>query len=215
MKKAILKLFVVGLLLIFAIPGYAEYITVDESYYVGSRSLATGGITAGGAWATGNPTITWNISIEDSGQYAGWVKYSYTWNVTDGGNLSHIIFEISDNEDTVAADFSSGLVDYYDLNNSNPDMPTGFRGIKFDSPGTAITFYSKHLPMWGDFYAKDGKVGGTWNTAWNNGIGTDPTGDPFTNWIPVPDTKTVPIPSAAWLLGAGLVGLVGIRRRFA
>ena len=202
------------LLLVLAVPVYAEYINVSPDDYAGSRSLATGGITAGGAWATGNPTLTWNIEIEDSGQYAGWVKYIYTWNVSAGGNLSHIIFEISNNEQTVAVDFSAGLVDYYSADNGNPGMPSGFRGIKFNSPGNTITFYSTHLPMWGDFYAKDGNAGGLGtNTAWNIGNGTDPSGEPFTNWIPVPDTKPVPIPGAIWLLGASLLGLVGIKRR--
>jgi hypothetical protein len=36
----------------------------------------------------------------------------------------------------------------------------------------------------------------------------------FTATLEAKDHTTVPIPGAMWLLGSGLVGLVGIRRRF-
>jgi len=226
----VLRKYLIGLLLLtallgFAVPSYADYIAVDPGDYSGTRSLSGGGIIAGGAWASDNPTLTWDIGLvtDPSSQHYGLVQYTYTWTASTGGALSHIILEVS--ADATANDFVFvspwlGIPATYSSGNSNPNMPYSVYGIKFNREGLPetttyeITFYSTRLPMWGDFYAKDGQAGGAgWNTAWNTGFGTDPTGTNFTNWVAVPDTRVVPLPGALWLLGAGLLGLVGIRRR--
>ena len=74
------------------------------------------------------------------------------------------------------------------------------------------------MPVWGDFYAKDGKVQGVTNTLWNAGFtnpDTDPSDAPSDgtadSHVLVPDT-TIPEPASAALLGVGLAGLLARRR---
>ena len=66
-------------------------------------------------------------------------------------------------------------------------------------------------PLVMDFYAYlNGGVIDSARAIWNGSgfdFSTSPTG-------PYNRTPAVPIPAAIWLFGAGLVGLVGVRRRF-
>jgi hypothetical protein len=100
--------------------------------------------------------------------------------------------------------------------------PGDIFGIKWgtdNGPTTlAITIITDRAPMWGDFYAKDGEYSGQKQYAYNSMFGSD-TNAPIGNgnnggWVLVPDTTVVPIPSAVWLLSSGLIGLVGLRRKF-
>lgn len=115
-------------------------------------------------------------------------------------------------------------------NGGNPNLPAALYGIKFDTGSDNVddatyTFQSTQAPIWGDFYAKDG-VGvtgsgppGPATTAWNTGIGTDPTDSTrvFTDWIPTPDTVTtgvIPEPSSIALLGTVAGGVAyALRKR--
>jgi hypothetical protein len=60
-------------------------------------------------------------------------------------------------------------------------MPdSGIYGVKFetrqDDPANkvTITFTTLHQPVWGDFYAVDGKKPGSPTYAYNTGFGIDP-----------------------------------------
>ncbi|MBU4232791.1 MAG: hypothetical protein KKF43_09720 [Proteobacteria bacterium] len=148
--------------------------------------------------------------------------------------LSHWILEVSN--PALRSDFSgfNGIqVPYvgqyvpalWETGSSNLGMPTNIYGIKFSSDtdfvkaGTQIytfSFDTLRMPIWGDFYAKDGNNDGG-NYAFNKGFGTDPGSDTedFNPWIVVPDSKTavIPIPGTVLLLGSGLVGLGLLRFR--
>lgn len=94
--------------------------------------------------------------------------------------------------------------------NGNPGMPDvnvlgndadDIWGVRFtpdeEVNTTTVTFTTPQVPVWGDFYAKDG--GGTGANAiyaYNAGFGNDPTGNNITNWIPVPDGESTPAPPA-------------------
>ena len=104
-------------------------------------------------------------------------------------------------------------------------------GVRFtrtstnDLNTTMVVFTTPEVPVWGDFYAKDG--GGTGTSAiyaYNAGFGTDPAANAtsFINWIPRPDGQPRPVtqgevPETAslivWSLLVGSVGLVAQRRR--
>lgn len=194
--------------------------------YVGSLSSVDYGILGGGSWITPGPTILgWSVVFEPT--LWAW-RYSYDLS-HPGGETSHFILEVSETftiEDILWAEgeFGNVLVDWFQPDGSNPGMPDPIYGIKFDETydtDTHLEFLTRRSPVWGDFYAKDGKQAGLWAYAYNAGFSlTDPVGPPqdgsLLNHLLVPDTLTpVPEPSTLLLLGAGLAGgaLVWRKRR--
>ncbi len=203
-------------------------VPVAPGDFTGSRD-ATNGITGTVDWG-GDPgfSLDWNIT-----QSGNTFHYTYTIDVPRK-DPSHFILELSDN--VTPQNFDS-LFSNFELTGtggsitgpgtfgpgpSNPDIPGDIYGIKIDFSGDStlpyiLEFDSLKAPMWGDFYAKDGRSGGIPATAYNNGFGTDPTLATldFTNWIAVPDTLVaVPEPQTYLLLGSSLLlGFVLRRRR--
>ena len=223
------------LISLFVIFGAFVCVSSGQAYVVASQGVHGGpvpggeligrgidtsaGIAATAAWATGGASLSWNI-VAVTGGY----QYSYLWTGSDK-NLSHIILEVSSN--TIAGDFwgyttnpESGDPKTYspsDPGNSNPNLPGPIYGLKFepgsDSTSFSFSFISDRAPMWGNFYAKDGTDDhGTVDVyAYNTGFTLTGVNSYY---AAVPDTLTVvPIPPAVWLMGTGLLGLIGIRRR--
>ena len=113
---------------------------------------------------------------------------NYVAYYTDVENYEGTPFDLDDLANT--AEVLSGLVDLSDINFMRIDdiIGAGEGGTNYDE-ATYFGYASDHLIYDGGSY----------------GGGAD--------WNAVGVINAVPIPAAVWLLGSGLIGLVGIRRR--
>lgn len=161
-------------------------------------------------WENTSTSLTWTVTWYDFDEpsWAGWYLYEYEWSAQNKSS-SHYIIEVSPEGDLPAFDEATwnDIADYSDLGGEDPaaklyvtggadqpNMPDDLYGIKFDSPGEPLTetvwFYSRRVPVWGDFYAKDGAEAGVVAEAWNAGFtkpDTDPT-DPIASLVDGPNT---------------------------
>lgn len=167
-------------------------------------------------------TISWEVTYNPG----GWWRYSYTLQVYRAA-VSHFTIETSPDFGPNDIFNATGGFGHYTIGTwnpgpGNPYMPESIYGIKFDeTAGTTlnVAFDSYREPVWGDFYAKCGAVGGTQNTAWNAGFSAPDPEDPIGNGsvafhILVPDTTVViPEPSGLIALSAGVLGALGLMRR--
>ncbi len=202
-----------------AVPAFGSFMT-----YSGSLSTDDGGIEGTGIWVTEGVTISWSISGDEAGPWL----YEYVL-VVPTGDVSHMILEVSDSfgEDDLLNEegpFHGFEIDTFVPGPANPELPSDMYGIKFDNATElvfAVSFESYRNPVWGDFYAKNGNVGGSGvNTVWNSGL-TDPDSDPVAKasdgsldgHLLVPDTINIPEPATVLLLASGLLPVVWRSRR--
>jgi hypothetical protein len=194
--------------------------------YTSPSTSPPGGMVATGGWQNTGTRLSWTVTHR--GDYT-W-DYVYTWSTTKR-DLSHIIIEVS--SDFTAADMLSWSSSHSTENNAfegpkwhAQHSPAPIFGIKWDLAVNTRTFtlslHTTRAPMWGDFFAKDGK-----NTyAWNSGFGFDKNnphavGDghagewvnnTYRAWVLVPNT-IIPEPGTVFLLGGGLLILALYARR--
>ncbi len=157
-----------------------------------SQPGADGIINGTGNWVAPDHTTTlsWVVSFDSS--ISNLVHYKYILTHSKG-ETSHLIFEVSPDFTVLdilnpSGDFNINEVTIgtFDGNgNSNPGIPESIFGVKFPCAfglTTRVEFDSTRLPVWGDFYAKDGQAGGLgFNAVWNAGFtspDTDPTNPP-------------------------------------
>ncbi len=174
---------VVGMLIMLCLAGSAWAIP-----YTGSISYDYG-LVGTTPWAPGTgdkngATLSWEVEFNDASEL--WT-YDYTFDVTNSDKvkeISHLIIEVSDSfidnniydGTTTTADewvASRGLDSFGD--DGNPGIPGDIYGIKWDTTGDpdklAWTIVTDRMPMWGDFYAKDGTYDGHKIYAYNTGFG--------------------------------------------
>jgi hypothetical protein len=194
----------------------------------GSRSsVVGGGITATQGWSGGGFTLSWDIEETSPGVWT----YDYTIDVSTGPqtkDVSHFLLEVTQD----AQPFSilggtsapiEGPQIYSNAQPSNPGLPNAFYGVKFnygndDSNIVNYTIVTNRSPVWGVFYAKDGKTGGQDVIAYAAALADPNFRTSMTlgveSFIVRPDgMSVVPLPAALPLLGSGLIALLGLRRR--
>ena len=226
MKKLFTSTIFIISIFLLAAPASASIIwgTDASGELIGSRD-SNGGITATDGWAGGNFELSWIVE-EDNGLWT----YIYTVNTEDPldpektKDISHFILEVTEDGNPFNifgdTDAFEGPKTWTEAS-GNPEMPNDIYGIKFDFGGSPATYtiIIDRAPVYGVFYAKDGRDDGDEVVAWSNALNS-PTyrtdsGFTTTDFIVRPDSVgVVPVPGAVWLLGSGLIGLAGIRKKF-
>lgn len=189
------------------------------------------GITATPNWSTSGTWLSWEITAMEGDLW----HYEYVWH-TDGADLSHIIIEVT--EGAPGSDFWDWEYAYSgvqegdptfgwfgpDQGSSNLGMPGSIYGFVLntteDTPIFGFEFTTWRAPVWGDFYAKDGKhnSGGPdagFTYAYNVGFSLEDGNDGLHIARPNGQVQIADGGLTVALLGATLMGVSMLRRRLA
>jgi hypothetical protein len=183
----------------------------NASLNSGSLTNAAG-VTATDGWNT-DPgfEITWQVSMTPKG-WDGTIDlyhYVYTLTSTTGGDLNTPVsrfglgvsstFTMADERNVTA---NGETVTPPIVPNWNDLAPAMVFGFSSPTKNLTIAFDSDRAPVWGDFFAGDGKVDGVDCWAYDDGL-VDNEGEQ----IAVPDSKTTTVvPEPATLIVWSLLG---------
>ena len=228
MKKATLLvmvwIFAGFLALLYVTPAHAAPIWGSDASGNDLTSTRTssdgGGVDATEEWNNGGFTIEWNIS---QGTDKLW---TYIYNLTGyTKEFSHFILEFTKDNNPYTININEKYEGprEWSLSTSNPLMPNPIYGVKFDygdSTNVTYTMVTDRAPVWGVFYTKDGVNDDTkidvvaWSTALNSSDYRTNESLTTTDFIVRPDGGVpIPEPSTILLVGTGLLGLIGFKRK--
>lgn len=205
----------------------------------GTDAAYSGTTNLMGSLGYNDMSVSWNVTTTTT---PGLLQYTYTFSGYTAPAISHLILGLTDGTapgttrctlsngcltnlqyatGTTSAFFAASatptLADFGPAA-GNPGFPAAasFYGAKFeplpDVNGTLrIRFLSNRLPVWGDVYAKGGSTQYAYNAGLANRASTD-VGDFVARPDGVPQA-VVPEPATYAMLGVGLLGIVGLRRR--
>jgi|HigsolmetaAR202D_1030399.scaffolds.fasta_scaffold06250_2 hypothetical protein len=193
---------------------------IGDYYYGTLSSSQGGGIDGFGLWANGAFSLSYKATWYSATQYL----YEYTFTITQK-DMSHWILGLSDNCTAaciVGLTVSGTSAKQAEVKtytpqdgNSNPGMPGNLYGVKWDISGDGtgtftFSFFSDRVPVFQNFYAKDGRGGGDWTYAYNTGFANG------MSMLLAPDTKVlsvVPEPHVYVGLAPALLALAYVARK--
>ena len=197
------RIFLVGLVMMLFMFGMIRFVNADTIVDTGTNESGTNwGLFntttfPGYQWLAGEFTLDKGYTITD---VEGWLKPNVAGTATvvlysEGGEIP--------NAELYSGQFNTGtLDDWYGVNGKSWFLSAGTYWTAFEVrdsetfggafPGSAINPLSN--------YARSN--GSTWSGLDDLDLAIRIYGDP------------VPIPSAIWLLGSGVIGVVGLRRKF-